>query len=127
MLVLHPVLANVDCDDCLQNVYDLDSRSPNYGQPQLFQKKKTRYPPGLHAPCDKCPKGKPHGRELSPRNKLAYKHYLCCKATGFFPEDSLVQEHAGLIHDLLNKIENGREEANNELLIRVLERLSHRG
>lgn len=129
--VLHPQVAGVDCDRCLEFVYDLDPKSPRYGQQQLFNKQPVRYHEGACAPClrdpEACPKGKPHGRELSKKNEQAWGHYQRCKAVGSFPEDATVEANAGLIESVLQAIHNGREEGRQMLMSRLIERLSSHG
>lgn len=45
-----------------------------------------------------CPKGTPeNSKELSNKNRLAYDHYLQCKAIGKFPDDAIVYRNAGII------------------------------
>jgi hypothetical protein len=47
-----------------------------------------------------CAKGTPeNSRALSPKNVLAYHHYLKCSATGRWPDDHIVLQNAGIIRE----------------------------
>ena len=49
-----------------------------------------------------CPKGTPENQNsLSPRNNLAYQHYLRCRAVGRFPDDPMVAYNAKIISEVL--------------------------
>jgi hypothetical protein len=63
-------------------------------------------PPGTRTPCHVCAKvpdrldGKVKRREdaadLNERHRVAFRHYLRCKAVGRFPEDEIVERNAAL-------------------------------
>ena len=99
-MLAHPEVATRDCGDCQLFVYNEDT-----GERAKFNNKPVPRPPGTGPPCTKgpdiCPKGSPTaGRELTTRNWLAYLHYQQCKATGNFPDDSIVSRNAGVIRQV---------------------------
>lgn len=87
------------CEECEQVFYDprtwkVVARSG--------RREKSDPPP----PCGQCPKifpGEPatpeqgKASQLSEKNWECYLHYLKCKAIGRFPEDEIVENHAGLV------------------------------
>ena len=105
LLVLqHPMLDARDCDHCQKYFYDDDPQSSHYGFPRTkhngtdeLRLRDWSCPP----PCQ-TPKGCPVGTfdkpvRLTPENRLAYDHYLECKAVGEFPNDSIVRRNAAII------------------------------
>lgn len=62
--------------------------------------------PLLCSTRDGCPVGTPaKQRRLSPKNKLAYEHYLECQATGNFPDDCIVRKNAKIIRSVTERVE----------------------
>ena len=63
-----------------------------------------RRPPGVSTPCRTpagCPKGTPEAmKSLTPQHEKTWTHYTKCRATGQWPDDELVREHAGLFKQL---------------------------
>ena len=59
---------------------------------------------GQSTPCrtkDGCPKGTPDAqRSLNPQNQQVWSHYCQCEAVGRFPDDSIVERHAGIIRQI---------------------------
>ncbi len=99
LLLFHPQVAAINCVDCQQVVYNLET-----GDLQEMNGRPQRVPrsPRNPAPCrlgkDRCPKGSPEaGRELSTRNWRAYEHYQRCRAVGRFPHDPIVEQNAAII------------------------------
>lgn len=94
------------CDECCEWLFDDHWR-------RLGDTDRDRRDPSDATPCHKCPKipqGEPPtpvtGRqaELNEDNAQALRHYLRCKATGTFPEDSLVEQHAAIIRQVEDQV-----------------------
>lgn len=77
-------------------------------------------PPQCPTPCHMCPKV-PHERrtdkatradaiEPSQQSWAILSHYRRCKAIGRFPDDTVVERHAGLIHEIETAIDRARLE-----------------
>ncbi len=77
-----------------------------------FRGNAVQRPPGALPNCQNgkgCPKGTPEEPvSLHPRNQQAYVHYRQCRATGEFPDDPIVKEHARLIRDVEDHVEQLR-------------------
>ena len=73
-----------------------------------------RRPPGVSTPCRTpagCPKGTPEAmKSLTPQHEKTWTHYTKCRATGQWPDDELVREHAGLLSSLEQQIVAMRHE-----------------
>lgn len=119
LLLEHPGLPS--CADCQQWVYDPDTWQVSRYPPKTGLP--LARPPHTPLPCWKCPKI-PHGSdpcpanavELSPKNALAYEHYLQCKAVGRFPRDGIVERNAGLIRWAEEQAERNRHKVTETLL-----------
>lgn len=98
----HPAIAARSCEHCLK--YQYDERT---GEPESSRKKDGSFrlriaecPAPCRAPGKGCPKGTPEqSKALNERNRDCYEHYLECKATGQFPDDSVVRRNAGVIRE----------------------------
>jgi hypothetical protein len=92
----YPHIAKRPCEQCKIWWYD-----HNKGTIVRSQGKRQKRPQRTPLPCETsigCVKGTPEkSRALSPKNKLAYRHYLMCKATGSFPQDDTVVKNAMII------------------------------
>jgi len=72
LLLFHPGVARIDCEDCKRWIYDLETgkRKTYRSGPEREEKDQVR-PKGVPTPCDKCAKGSPKKAEecqLSVRN-----------------------------------------------------------
>jgi hypothetical protein len=111
LVLLHPGVAHRDCAECAKWMYEESGalcKHPETGEP-------IRRAPGVSTPCRikgvGCPKGTPDAKKsLTPQNERCYQHYLECKATGQWPNDSLVRRHAGLISRLEGQVEDMRQQ-----------------
>lgn len=96
--LLHPEVAFRDCEHCKKYSYDEDT-----GAVRLFHGQPLPRDAAEKPPCRTsigCPKGTPENpRALTPENWLCYKHYQRCRVVGKFPDDTLVAEHAVVIHE----------------------------
>lgn len=69
-----------------------------------------------------CPKGTPEkNRELSPKNRQAYEHYLQCKAVGKFPEDAIVYRNAGIIRRIEDSFQRNKDSDLREWIKTILQ------
>jgi hypothetical protein len=106
-MLFHGVIAARSCSDCRKWLYD--DRPGCWGLKPVERpagRKLERLPNQL-TPCSSCPKipdgaePKPENAvELSVRNRMAYQHYLECKAVGEFPVDAIVRRNAGVIREI---------------------------
>ena len=110
MLLLHPEVATRDCGHCQKWLYDEKTGRVVKRGPRDVER-----PAGTFPPCQTqagCPKGTPEEpRSLSPRNEMAYRHYLECKAVGEFPPDSIVRRNAALIRATEDSIAGAKQDA----------------
>lgn len=103
----YPHLEVVSCADCKKFVYSpLEGRfAPNEGPPWLR-------PEGDSLLCETregCPKGTPdRQRVLSPKNDMALKFDLECRAVGQWPDDPIVRRNAKIIGDAFVEVGRGR-------------------
>lgn len=110
-MLLHPEVATRSCTDCQQFVYDERTGQRTYRDP-------AKTIPCLRVagtePCrtaQGCKKGTPESpKSLNARNRQAWDHYMRCKATGRFPDDSIVAHNAGLIVQVSEAISRARAE-----------------
>lgn len=100
LAVRYPQFANRDCGSCRKWWYNDDT-----GKIVTRGKRPLLRPSNTVLRCETpagCPKGIPtQTRSLSPKNKLAWRHYLMCRATGRFPDDPIVQINAMRINKAL--------------------------
>jgi hypothetical protein len=65
-------------------------------------------PPPCHS-CPKIPYGEPadraHAEDMSDRNRLAYYHWLECRAVNVWPDDPLVRRNARIIREVYDRWE----------------------
>jgi hypothetical protein len=47
---------------------------------------------------------------MSERNHRVFRHYRECAAVGRFPDDPIVRRNAGIIRDVLEQIEQDRQQ-----------------
>jgi hypothetical protein len=97
---------------------------------------RDRRDPGDPTPCYACPKI-PAGEdatpdvgrlsELTPENELVFAHYLRCKATGRFPEDGLVERHAGLIRMVEDQVDRNAATDTTHTVLAAIALLAARG
>ena len=127
MLILnHPEVAHRSCQDCQEWLYNektgaIDSTAD--GKPLRRPAKGFVSVPPCRQKENGCPKGTPeHPKSLTRQNQKAYAHYLQCKATGQFPDDSIVKYHAGLIREVEEYMDEARQERLEKLLEAVLTR-----
>ncbi|MEW4564717.1 hypothetical protein AB1K70_19410 [Bremerella sp. JC770] len=87
LLLLHPGAAAIDCDQCVQWIYDLET-----GQRQTVRtgadrrEVPQRRPAGVPTPCATCPKQSPARAQhltLSAKNRRTYHLWRCARATHF--------------------------------------------
>jgi hypothetical protein len=100
--LLYPETAKLSCDECQKWWID-----PLSGEYVMWGGKKTKRDTQflLCNTRDGCPAGRPdQQRRLSPKNKLAYEHYLECEATGRFPDDCIVSKNAKIIRSAIERV-----------------------
>jgi hypothetical protein len=120
LLVEHPQVATRDCACCLKHLYKEDTGElcRRAGQPIP----RTFINP---APCRTskgCPKGTPENpKTLTVQNIEAYLHYRECCATGHFPDDGMVEYHAGLLAGIEKRKEQA-DQAELHLLLSLIGR-----
>lgn len=101
LLWARPEINELDCNDCHQFLYDIDT-----GKPQLWRGKPAKRPAHVPPPCKKCPKQGPDKHTtLTIGNQDCVQHYLECKATGHFPDDPLVRRHAAILQMVEREVE----------------------
>lgn len=109
MEVTNPGIAYRDCSHCLQFMYDEDTGEViknKAGEP-------VKRPRGNLPPCRirgiGCDKGTPEEqRQLTDKNRMAYWHYLQCRAVNQFPDDAIVRRNAAVIREVLESLERER-------------------
>lgn len=103
----HRSLSRRSCRDCLAYEWGPESHVPlQVGG--VKQPRTADVPPLCQLP-EGCPVGTPEnpvGR-LSKRNRLAFRHYRGCVATGVFPDDPIVARNAMVFRQTLQEL--GRE------------------
>jgi len=82
---MHPGAALIDCDDCQNYLYDLETgRRVTFRQgPERTETPQPRLP-GMPLQCGSCPKGSPAAAqqvELSPKNWKTYRLWREVQAT----------------------------------------------
>lgn len=130
LLLLHPEVAFRSCEDCKKYVYNHESgikeeHPPGSGIPILRL-------PGMLPPCSTgpkaCAKVSPEaGHELNERNKLAYLHYMECRAVGDFPDDPLVRYHAAIIRSVEDDAEKMERRLHHSLIEGLIMRVATNG
>lgn len=113
--LIHPEVSRRSCEDCCLHEYNHSTGERiERGFPRQPIKRPKRGP-GSKPPClsgVECFKGVVgETRELNDKNRLAYEHYLRCKATGHFPDDPIVARNAAIIGEVESAIHEGRERA----------------
>lgn len=102
--LLYPDTDKLDCGECQK--WWIDPINGEYVKVG-GQKLERGVSPLLCSTRDGCPAGKPERqRRLSPKNRLAYEHYLECEATGQFPDDCLVSKNAKLIKSAIERVKH---------------------
>lgn len=100
MELYHPKVAGRSCESCQKFLYLEDTGEIDMDTKFAVPRPRER-PEVMPPPCrtnQGCPKGTPeNSKELSNKNRLAYDHYLQCKAIGKFPDDAIVYRNAGII------------------------------
>jgi hypothetical protein len=128
LVLLHPEVAAVSCEDCQTWMYDDGwEKETRYGLPVLR-------PEGAPTPCWSCPKipkgapPKPSSAvELSDKNVRAYLHYKECKAVGRFPDDPIVTRNARIIAGAEESVKESRQmEGQRQALMGILAALGGR-
>jgi hypothetical protein len=113
MLLAHPEVPS--CSQCQAWLFDDRWRHvTRAGEPVLR-------PAGATTPCRSCPKshdGQPNpGADLTPRSRAVIEHYQQCRAVGRFPEDAIVEEHAGLLHAIEEQLARKQQAETRRLLV----------
>lgn len=103
LLLAHPTVAHRDCKRCQKYCFDEETGKETKKAGLLMLRHNE--PP----PCETssgCAKISPTaGVSLNQRNVQAYLHYLECKATGQFDDDSIVKRNAGLVRRIEDNFE----------------------
>ena len=118
--MVDPVVAARSCDDCQKYVWNDEPGKMGDTIIRLAGGQPWERPPQSPTPCQMCPKV-PHDRrtatttradaiEPTERSWSILWHYRKCKAVGRFPDDPLVERHAGLIHEVESAVERARLE-----------------
>ena len=101
-MIEHPQVAFRDCRHCEAWQYNEET-----GKVEVFHGHKLRR--RGKTPCRTfigCPKGTPENPvSLRWYNVAAYSHYTQCRATGIFPEDSIVRRNSGIISEVERQVE----------------------
>lgn len=84
---LHPGAAAIDCEDCKQWIYDLETgkRALVRVGPDRGERPQPR-PPGVPTPCGECPKKNPENAaqiKLTPKNRQTLDLWRRARATQF--------------------------------------------
>lgn len=132
VLLAHPNL--VSCECCAAYAFKKAGgevmRVPGTGEPM---ERGTGQP----TPCSSCPKvptwAKAAGKdwrelrtlaaELTPANRLAYEHYVQCKAVGRFPDDPIVEWVAGVVRRCEDEDERRRGDRTHRAFVQLIELL----
>lgn len=105
--VLYPKVAATDCGYCTRWWHD-----PITGETAQRGGRPVPRPAVAVRLCETeegCPKGTPEGaRSLSERNRLAFLHYLECRAVGQWPDDPIVRRNARIIRNVIDRSEKDR-------------------
>ncbi len=133
LLMMHPGIANLDCDYCLKNMVDEKTGIPELNRRGLPALRILNMGSEFLAPCRdfrlnakgrrirSCPKGTPENpRTLSPENELCYEHYRECKAIGQFPDDAVIRRNAAIISDVLEDAKEHRDQQFQSALLRAM-------
>jgi hypothetical protein len=128
-----PALAARPCEVCERFMHDDDPKRGWASRPTRGRDgKPVPRVKGTVPPCYRCPKFDPDtpperrnpraGRkaELSERGRRVLAHYQECRAVGRFPDDPLVQYHAGLVRQVEDAHDRGLTRQQVELLTAVL-------
>jgi hypothetical protein len=109
LVLTEPAVAHRDCKHCQEWLYE-ESGSVALDR----QGNPLRRPPGVSPPCRTpkgCPKGTPEAvKAFTPQHEKTWAHYKRCRATGQWPDDDLVREHAGILSTLEQQVESMRQE-----------------
>ena len=104
--MLHPDLAERDCEHCKKYLYDahgnpVPTRAAQItGEDGDYRLREASSPPECRTPKG-CPKGTPEKpNTLNFNNAMAFEHYQECKATSQWPDDSVVRRNAVLIREI---------------------------
>jgi len=110
---MRPGVVSIDCDQCHQFMYDLET-----GKPEEWRGKPARRVKGVPPPCKtKCPKrGPDEYTTLLPQNLECLEHYSECSATGDFPDDPLVRRHAAILKNVERHVEQARSDRNLQMM-----------
>lgn len=112
LLLEHPQLAALPCEECQAWIYDIPS-----GEPKLRGGQKQRRSPSQPTPCGSCPKKSPeNAREitLDAKNHRTLRLYLRNRAlwgralTEEEAADAIIQRNFGLLDLLLRKYERSQ-------------------
>jgi len=102
LLKVNRKLANRDCGDCQKHWYN-ESTGDVIKENSTGLPMERISPPACRTQTG-CLKGTPERqRSLNRANRMAVKHYFECRATGTFPDDPLVKEHAVIIERVLGR------------------------
>lgn len=118
-MMMHPGAASIDCRDCAEWLYDLETgqRETATVGPQRDKRFIPR-PKGTPTPCGYCPKKSPqHAKEieLSPKNLATFKLWKRARATGgeAIPQhlrgDFRLSQNFAELDGLKEMIEQGRQ------------------
>ncbi len=130
LILLHPEVAYRSCEDCQKYVYNhqtgvREEWPKGSGKPVL--RIRGQLPPCSEGP-NACPKGSPDADvELNERNQRVYHHYLECRATGSFPDDPIVREHAAIIRSIEDQAQKLEVRNNFFTLASMLSPATHGG
>jgi hypothetical protein len=109
LVLTEPAVAHRDCKHCQEWQYEESGIVATDRQGNAI-----RRPPGVSTACrtpQGCPKGTPESmKSLTPQHEKTWTHYKRCRATGQWPDDELVREHAGLLSTLEQQVEAMRQD-----------------
>ena len=118
LILLHPEVAGRSCAECNEWVFDEETgrKVLRCGRPVPRNGAPTR----CRAPGGTCPKGTPESPiELTEQNRRVWRHYLECRATGQWPDDALVREHAAVLRAVEDHVEAVRQDRRAAALIQA--------
>lgn len=118
-MLLHPGAASIDCEDCKQWIYDLET-----GKRELVRMGSDRRevpqprPPGVSTPCSSCPKKNPENAEelkLSEKNRKTYQLWKMAKTSNFrcipdeLAQDPILLRNFAELDEIIRQVEQSHQ------------------
>ncbi len=104
LLLFHPGVLEIDCNDCHKHVYDLEKgKAKTYKAGSKREERPMVRPPRVPPPCDTCPKGSPEDKKYSRLRPVHWRtlaFYQQVRATRGACLTDEAREDAWLMQDL---------------------------